>query len=129
MTLTPLTDEQYEDLLRKMLETVTSLNFEPTCVDSTDIGDKYTRSNCGLCNDEYTTIETAMWPDQFPQRKTMKYRGRNHKCPYDMRESVIHWEWSCFFKCRLFQGKRPIQVETLRTDIITTLQQHQAGKL
>jgi len=99
-----LTDEQYQRVLRKIETTIAQDDFKVSCFDSTFPGDKYTESNCGFCNDEYTDRDMALFPKQFPERKSMKYRQKNHKCPFDERNApnVIGWGCGCFGKCYLF---------------------------
>lgn len=103
-----LTDEQYKSILLKIKETVEQEGFQYSCIDSTTIGDKYTRSNCGMCNDNFTEKEMALFPDQFPGRKSMKYRQKHHKCPFDMRVESEHFDTGCFYHCCLFQDERRI---------------------
>lgn len=105
-----LTDEQYLRILKRIRVTVTSEGFEVGCSDCTLVGQKSTDSNCGFCNDAYTERDMALFPDQFPGRRTMKYRGKNHRCPFDMRDNpdILGWGYGCFFECYLFRhlGKR-----------------------
>lgn len=104
-----MTDEQYLDLLiraRRHLDTVGKVRS----VDSTTIGDKYTETNVGLCNEELTTEETAMWPDEFPARKSMKYLRNHHHCPLDWREVSEDNFNGCFYTCRVFHsGLRDVE--------------------
>jgi len=109
MSKLELTNKQYHNLLLKIRNTVNSPNFQPYCYDSTTIGDKYTESNCGLCNDAYTTLETALFPEEYKKygRRSRKYRKKNHKCPFDLRfgtdgKGFIHYNWGCFYHCFLF---------------------------
>ena len=96
-----LTDTQYLQLLQKIGETVNQSNFRPRWEDSTEIGSKHTLSNCGLCNDDFTTPETAMFPSEFPQRKDMKYAQEHHKCPFDFRTKM--GLMGCFYTCWFFK--------------------------
>lgn len=96
-----ITDMEYLQLLQKIKEVVNKPDFKPTWYDSTTMGDKYTETNCGLCNDNFTTKDTAMFPDQFPQRKDMKYAKSEHKCPFDFRKKV-GWN-GCFYTCWFFK--------------------------
>lgn len=101
-----LTHEQYSRILLKIKEAVDQPGFRPAFYDSTTVGDKYTTSNCGFCNDEFTDEETSLWPDQFPKRKSMKYREDDQRCPFDTRkEAPSGYAWGCFYHCYLFQGK------------------------
>lgn len=95
-----LTDEQYEAILLKIQSTVHQKNFRYSCFDSTLTGFKHTGSNCGFCNDDFTEKETALFPEEFPDRKAMKYRRSNHKCPFDMRTES--YGYGCFYNCYLF---------------------------
>ncbi len=104
-----LTNKQYYNLLLKIRNTVDDLNFKPYCYDSITIGDKFTKSNCGLCNEDYTELETALFPDDFKKygRKSRKYRKKNHKCPFDLRfgtdgKDFTDYGWGCFYHCFLF---------------------------
>ena len=107
-----LNTTQYYELLLKIRETITQPGFVVECDDSETIGNKYTTSNCGLCNDEFTTLETALFPDQFPARKEMKYRekDKNHHCPFDDRimgtPTPLEACQGCFFTCYLFNHKK-----------------------
>lgn len=96
-----ITDQQYLDLLLKIKETVNQPNFKPIWDDSDQIGNKYTESNCGLCNDNFTIKETALFPKDFPQRKDMKYHKQIHKCPFDFRKKVGFN--GCFYTCWFFK--------------------------
>jgi len=97
-----LTDEQYLRLLVKVKETVNKPDFEVHRFDSTFPGDKYTESNCGLCNDEFCELDMALFPEQFPERKTTKYREQWHKCPFDTRPMTSEFKSGCFYTCYLF---------------------------
>jgi hypothetical protein len=103
-----LSDEQYRKILWKIKDVVDTPRFSPTCFDSTALGDKYTESNCGLCNDGFTDEETALFPSKFPERREMKYRLGNHRCPFDMREipGLLGWGNGCFSGCYLFKNTR-----------------------
>ena len=94
-----LTDEQYGEILKKILAKVSEPGFKKHIYDSTCPGDKYTESNCGFCNEEYTTIDTALFPEQFPERKSMKYREVHHRCPFDKREKPTMN--GCYYTCVL----------------------------
>jgi len=100
-----LTDEQYSRLLKKIKETVNRSDFEVYCYDSTYPGDKYIESNCGLCNDEFTELDTALFSESFPSRKTMKYRKEYHKCPFDLRSMSDEFRSGCFDDCYLFKNQ------------------------
>lgn len=103
-----LTDEQYLCILKKIEATIAQDGFRPSCFDSNALGDKYTESNCGFCCDEFTDKDTAMFPDRFPERKSMKYQGKNHRCPFDVRKEpgILGWGSGCFGDCYLFQNRR-----------------------
>lgn len=103
-----LNDEQYLNLLEKVESNVS--NFDTFYVyDSTDIGNKYTTSNIGLCNDDYTDLGNAMFPKDFLKygRKGMKYRKDKHVCPFDSRllklEKGIEVSMAngCYYTCSL----------------------------
>ena len=121
-----LTDEQYKSILLKIKETVYKEDFQYQCFDSTTPGDRFTISNCGFCNDDFTEQKTALFPDQFPERKSMKYREAHHKCPFDMRVKIESSDIGCFYHCRLFQsgryGGRP-EIEEIRELVDKTIQE------
>ena len=117
-----LTTNQYLDLLKVVRKDLD--NIEKVMADDYTItGRKYTISNVGLCAAEetksgwkkhkYTTLETAMWPEDFktigktkhpyPQQFTMKYRRGTHKCPLDIRKHG--GGLGCFYNCLLFSKK------------------------
>lgn len=102
-----LTDEQYMAILLKIKAKISEDKFKPFCYDSITPGNKFTRTNCGFCNEEFTDKKTALFPESFPKRMTMKYRRGNHKCPFDMREELSDLSWGngCFYKCYLFKLK------------------------
>lgn len=103
-----LTDEQYRRILEKMRVTLAQDDFQVGCSDCTVTGYKSTDSNCGFCCDAYTEEDTALFPAQFPERKSMKYRRENHRCPFDLRKTPHTFSWGsgCFFQCYLFAHLR-----------------------
>lgn len=103
-----LTNAQYRRILGKIKDVVNSPDFAVDCFDSAYPGDKYTTSNCGFCNDDFTELDTALFPNEFPGRKSMKYRRKNHKCPFDTRKApgLLGWD-GCFHRCYLFKGRGP----------------------
>jgi len=111
-----LTDEQYLRILKKIETTVGQGGFKVSCADYTVVGQKFTNSNCGFCNSAYTEKGMALFPDQFPVRRTMKYRRANHRCPFDMRNNAGFWSHGCFFECYLFKhrGKRDWSLSLMR---------------
>ncbi len=97
-----LTDEMYKEILYKIRDVVNSPDFYPKSEDCTEIGYKYTTTNCGLCNDdEFSTSKNAMWPNSFPDRKSMRYTKSHQKCPFDMREEFD--STGCFYECYIFK--------------------------
>lgn len=96
-----LTDKQYLDLLKRArnhLDTIDRVRSD----DSNDIGNKYTGTNVGLCNDKgLCTQETAMFPEDWPHRKVIKYREHHHQCPLDWREDPDIQ--GCFYTCMVFR--------------------------
>ena len=100
-----LTDEQYLRVLKKIEATVNQDSFKVRCSDCTDVGQRSTDSNCGFCNGAYTDEDMALFPGQFPERRSMKYREENHRCPFDMREKpkIAGWGNGCFYECYLFK--------------------------
>lgn len=114
-----LNDKQYFILLENIKKTINTHDFKVYCYDSTEIGNKYTASNCGLCNDEYCTFEMALFPRSFPDRKTIKYRENWHKCPFDMRPISNNLKNGCFYTCYLFKthnGKHDIELMKLMVE-------------
>lgn len=105
-----LTDDEYIDLLQrvrdKIAEDGATLFFNEDC---DDIGNKSTTSNYGLCNDEFTTKEIAMWPNNFHSNKEMKYLENWHFCPFDKRlhdlilhsKTDVNYMNGCFYTCRI----------------------------
>jgi len=101
-----LTNLQYVEILLKIKEVVDRPNFQPIFYDSTEPGNQYTESNCGFCNEGFTTKETAYFPEYFPKRRTMKYRQDHHRCPFDMGPAGnLGWASGCFYRCYLFNNK------------------------
>jgi hypothetical protein len=98
-----LTDKQYLELLKAGRARLDKID-KVTSHDSEDIGNKYTESNVGLCDDSLTTKDNAMWPEQFPGRLARKYKQKHHKCPLDPRPDGEYTD-GCFYECLVFQGK------------------------
>lgn len=103
-----LSDAQYLDLLQKIKARINQPEFVVYCYDSTVVGNRYTESNCGLCNEEFVTADTAMFPGYFPGRRDMKYRQKHHKCPFDLRgaEPAEGFSMGCFYSCYLFKNRQ-----------------------
>jgi len=100
-----LTNVEYLDLLKRAREYVRNLKVA-LGKDSDTVGSKYTWTNVGLCNEELTTKETALLPEQWEQcNRTMKYLKRHHKCPLDWREASMEVRSGCFYTCLFFQKK------------------------
>ena len=102
-----LTDEQCLKVLKKIEAVVVYDDFVPSCFDSTFPGDKYTESNCGFCNDAFTEVDMALFPEQYPERRSMKYRLEGHRCPFDERiePGLLGWGSGCFGGCYLFKHR------------------------
>jgi len=100
-----LNNDEYREILAKIVERVNQPDFKPWGEDSTMFGNKYTITNCGVCNDEFCTKENAMFPDQWPQRKHKKYTRGSQLCPFDMDGSM--GSLGCFYRCYIFQAKTP----------------------
>lgn len=120
-----LTDEQYLKLLDKVKDLV--IREDSYFVfDSTTIGDKYTTSNIGLCNEELTDLDTALFPNEFKNynRKCMKYKKEHHLCPFDNRIKLIETKETtnmlngCYYTCSL-QKKKPSREEALNLIMYT----------
>ena len=47
-----LNEEQFKRILKKIRDRVNEPDFKLQVEDSTTIGEKYTTSNCGLCNND-----------------------------------------------------------------------------
>lgn len=106
------TDDQYLALLKRArtrLDTISSVDG----YDSTEIGDKYTETNVGLCDESLTILETALFPEQWDEgRRTMKYLGGKgklqHICPLDTRWTA--GGGGCYYHCAFFRyGLRTIE--------------------
>lgn len=110
-----LTDEQYVRILKKMRRLLVD-GFVVWRADSTFVGDKWTKSNAGFCNDELTDKDSAMWPENWPERKDMKYLQDKHKCPYDMRKEpgLLGWGSGCFSECYLFSLRNGHDLQLMR---------------
>lgn len=84
------TDLEYLQFLeskRQELDKITKI----VAVDSTELGNKYTESNVGMCG-------------------TKKQCKENHKCPLDNRRGHDNYSYGCFYSCSIFNakaGKRP----------------------
>lgn len=98
-----LTDSLYLKTMKKIRNALDTDNKEVGGHDCTTIGFKNTTMNFGMCNDEYTTKDTALFPNKFPERKVMKYSGKGHKCPLDSRMVKDIDGMGCFYSCRFFQ--------------------------
>lgn len=108
-----LTDNQYLKIL-DMIEDKLNNNIHPSITDSTSIGDKSTYSNIGFCNEGFTTLETALFPDDFKKygRKSLKYRINNQACPFDNRvrephkkHGLMNLSCGCYYTCGLNRNK------------------------
>lgn len=122
-----LTDEQYLELLDKIEEVLAS--GAPLYIDDcNDVGNKHNESNVGLCNDNFTTKETAMWPEQFPQRMDMKYTQHYHICPFDNRFDKLEQGKrcnminGCFYTCSLAKPERRVSRQRI-VERLTKLKQ------
>ena len=106
-----LTDRQYLDILEKIEQKLKEGSFDYYIYDSNEIGNKYTESNLGFCNEDYTTLDTALFPNQFIEfgYKGMKYKKENQACPFDDRVRTLKNEkgcfnsigWGCYYTCCL----------------------------
>ncbi len=119
-----LTDEQHLMFLKKQRERLNHID-KATGIDSTTIGDKYTTTNVGMCDDSLTTKETALFPDEFPQRMSSKYTEKYHKCPLDKRKLSELGMNGCFHTCRFFKdGLRSItRIKLLYDELIKEVQE------
>lgn len=96
-----LTDGQYIRLLDK-IERKLKDGEKAWVHDNTVPGNKYTTSSVGLCNDNLTERDMAMWPEDFPGRKSMRYKQDYHVCPFDKRLGTESKFWNgCYYTCRL----------------------------
>jgi len=125
-----LTDEQYLGVLRKIEVDVAQDDFKVGCSDCVATGYKSTDSNCGFCNDEYTDKDTALFPERFPIRKSMKYRRENHRCPFDERNEpgIMGWGYGCFSRCYLFRhlGRCDWNLSSMREMVARAIIEHTA---
>lgn len=107
-----LTDEQYISILEKIRNTVNQPGFQIKTEDCTIMGSWHTLSNCGFCNLDYVTRKTALFPDDFPERRFFKFRQNYHGCPFDQRfinqdKADLGYDKGCFYSCALFATNRP----------------------
>ncbi len=101
-----LNDEQYRRILIKIRNVVNADGFASTCYDSTEMGNKFTESNCGFCNEEFTELDTAYWPDRFPQDTSMKHTRKDQKCPFDILPTPKRFiSCGCYYTCFIFHGR------------------------
>lgn len=129
-----LSDSQYLILLDKIYEKLKSTDkFE--LVDSNIIGNKYVASNIGFCNEDYTTIENALFIVDYIEykRKSLKYRDKLHACPFDNRvrnnmekSSCSDFGSGCFYTCCL---KKNISKEDLKKYVLDTKEKFLNGDL
>lgn len=96
-----LTKEQYIIVLKRVREKIANLIDEVRGYDDTTIGSKSTECNAGLCEDDFKiyTKEMNLWPEQYPQRVSPKYRYESEYCPL----SKTHSSSGCFYDCLFFQ--------------------------
>lgn len=102
-----LTKAEYLAILKRMRAKIAAQAEEVWGFDDTTIGSKHTECNVGLCcNDPKVYTKTMnLFPEQYPQRVSPKYRdecGKNeHYCPL----SKEHKSWGCFYACLFFQDR------------------------
>ena len=96
-----LSDKMFLEALYKIKDIVNKKDFHPTSYSCEETGYKETKTNCGMCNqDELTTKENSLFPEQFPERRSLRYRKQNQQCPFDMRkESESN---GCYYSCYVF---------------------------
>lgn len=98
-----LSDEQYLEMLKTSRSNLDKIK-KISLYDCDDIGFKDTQTNIGLCNDFLLcTKENALFPEQFPKRKDIKYRKNHHLCPLDSRKKSDGN--GCFHTCMAFKRK------------------------
>ena len=101
-----LTDKQWLSILYKIRDTISKPGFKPGGCDSTEPGNKYTETNCGLCNDNFTTLKTSLFPEEFKDgRTTMKYTEDHQICPFDTRPRDSDHFSGCQYTCGIFNKK------------------------
>jgi hypothetical protein len=118
-----LTDEEYENILQNIKDIVYKEGFIPYYSESDEIGNKYTKSNCGFCNEEF-----------YPENH--KYQQEHHVCPFDMRlymtgNEIIDNEkalWGCFYHCYLFSAKREKDIDLMKAMVDYTIAHHEIRK-
>jgi len=118
-----LTDKQYLTLL-KTIRAELDTGKKVSGYDCTDIGNKDTSFSFGLCCDDYTTLDTAMFPSEFPNRASMKYTKKYHKCPLDWRKLSEMDGRGCFYTCSFFQRglKDKERIKKLYDDLIARVE-------
>ena len=127
-----LKDEHYERLLDK-IETLIPQYDSFQVIDSTDIGNKSTTSNVGLCNEELTEYDMALFPEFFhEERKTMKYRESHQLCPFDRRVvdisqgKEVSFSRGCYYSCSLINKMK--NKEKLFSLVALTKELHEKGE-
>lgn len=129
-----LTGEQYLGVLDRIESKINEVNTPMVC-DSNTIGDKSVSSNIGFCNDDFTTLETSLFPDLFEKgRKEMKHRAKGQACPFDNRVRtkenlpgrLMTLDCGCFYTCGL---NSRLSAEQLKEYVIDTRNKFLTGEL
>ena len=108
-----MTLEEFLGVLERILESIKS-GAELTCVDSTTIGDKYTRCSWGTCSfdkDHFPYPELQLFPQDFVDegRVAPLEEPEGAHCPLRQRkpgDSPSVCSSGCFYQCRVFQPDR-----------------------
>lgn len=96
-----LNDKEYLTILKRMREKIANLTDKVWGYDDTTIGSKHTECNVGLCSDDpdVYTRDMNLFPEQYPERVSSKYRERKHYCPLSKKRRSE----GCFYDCLYFQ--------------------------
>lgn len=129
-----LTNEQYLGVLDMIESKIDNIDTSMVC-DSNATGDKSVSSNIGFCNDEFTTLETSLFPDLFENgRKAMKYRAKAQACPFDNRVRtkenlpgrLMTLDCGCFYTCGL---NSRLSTDQLKSYVADTRNKFLTGEL
>jgi len=98
-----MTRDEYLYLLKKVRIRLEDKTLKVGGDDCTIIGMKNTECNVGLCDDSLAEKSFSLFPDEFPERKSLKYFQPHQKCPMDWRPASKAFRSGCFYTCRFFK--------------------------
>jgi hypothetical protein len=111
-----LTNEQYINAMKRIRNLISD-GKELIAIDDNTIGSKCTTCTWGLCSEEpdaWPDREDMLFPEQHPQRISVKYTETNQRCPIDERDLLNRDMNGCFFTCRIFKGKNLSRKEVIK---------------